>query len=364
MLVTRRLPLAVLLCSAAVAVCAAAETGTPYPAGTKVEVATPAGTVTGTLQDRTTDGWILVQEAGRQSATAIPERSVGFLRVGNLAAPVRPAAPTAAARAGDTSDHYLHGRPRVVARDRFEFRPNPSGPLVEGVTVLPRFAFTVGHYDRFKTPAWVAMRWTKEALDASAAEPSHPRPFEADPDLPPYARTGKDYQHGRFGYQRGHMARHEDLSGFPDGADRRRGTREGSLMSNIVPQKQKGHAVWGKLENEHREIVGKPASGIRTLWLISGPVFQNGQAVERIGPAQVGAPHAVYKVIAWHGPGRALTARGYVIHQDDTARDLTRYLTKIDDIEATTGLDFFPDLADPEQAALEAKAFTTLWGPN
>ena len=89
----------------------------------------------------------------------------------------------------------------------------PGGLLVEGVTILKKHAFTVGHYDKHKTPAWVALRWTKEHLDISEKELSHPRNFQADTELPPYARTGKDNQHSQFGYERGHMARHEDLSG-------------------------------------------------------------------------------------------------------------------------------------------------------
>lgn len=71
----------------------------------------------------------------------------------------------------------------------------------------------------------------------------NPRNFQADTELPSYARRGKDYQHSQFGYERGHMARHEDLSGFPAPHDLRRGTREGCLMSNMVPQQRKGHVV-------------------------------------------------------------------------------------------------------------------------
>src|SRR5687767_10539858 len=127
MIAFRRLLLALLFCAPAVAVCAAADTGTPYPAGTKVEVATPAGTISGTLQDRTSGGWILVQESDRRSPTAIPEKSVGFLRVGELAAPARA---TAVAAANASAEHFLHGQPRVVARERFEFRPTPNGPVV------------------------------------------------------------------------------------------------------------------------------------------------------------------------------------------------------------------------------------------
>ncbi len=356
-----RLLLALLLGPVA-AVAAVADTGTPYPAGTTVEVTTTAGTVVGTLKDRPVAGWLLVQESGRAQPTAIPDKAVGFLRVGPAAPPqpVTPPGPLSVTAAA----HVLHGRPRVTDPTRFAFRTAATGPEVAGVTVLTRLAFTVGHYDRFKTPAWVAMKWTKKEYDVSEIEPKHKRPFRADTELPAYAQTSDDYQHSQFKYQRGHMARHEDLSGFAAPGNKFQGTQDGCLMSNIVPQKQAGHTVWGDLENEHREIVADPAAGVGPVWLIAGPVFINGKAVEVIGPDKVGAPHAVYKVIAWKEATGALTARGYVIHQHDTNRDLTRYLTSIDAIEAATGLDFFPDMPAAAQATLEARTFTTLWGPD
>ncbi len=92
---------------------------------------------------------------------------------------------------------------------------------------------------------------------------------------------------------------HRVVAGFPAPGDPRRGTREGCLMSNIVPQQRKGHVRWGKLENEHRHVVADASKGIKVVWLISGPVFLNGQAEKVIGPDRVGAPHVVYKVIGW-----------------------------------------------------------------
>jgi DNA/RNA endonuclease G (NUC1) len=87
-------------------------------------------------------------------------------------------------------------------------------------------------------------------------------------------------------------------------------------MSNIVPQQRKGHVVWGKLENEHRYVVSDASKGIKAVWLISGPVFLNGQAEKVIGPDRVGAPHAVYKIIGWQKADGKFAARGYIIKQE------------------------------------------------
>src|SRR5688572_10149359 len=106
-----------LFASVALSWAALGDTGTPYPAGTKVEVGTPAGTVSGTLQDRIKDGWISVLESGRKLATAIPERSVGFIRPD---APPKKVAFDALTDA--TSDHFLFGMPKVADRKRFAFK--------------------------------------------------------------------------------------------------------------------------------------------------------------------------------------------------------------------------------------------------
>lgn len=350
---------------------ALADTGTPFPAGTSVEVGTPAGTVKGVLEDRTKEGWVLVREPGQDAATAIPEKNIGFVKTtktvatgnnkkGGTGGSNPPAAEDTSTAA---SEHFIHGQPRVAKLERFAFRPVPGGPLVDGVTVLKRFAFTVGHYDKHKTPAWVSMKWSNTQLKVSQQQPSHPRPFREDTDLPEYARTGKDYDHAHTGYQRGHMARHEDLSGFGTPNDAKRGTKDGCLMSNIVPQLQKGHTVWGKLENEHRDIVGNATAGINPIWVISGPVFKNGQSERVIGEDRVGAPASVYKIVAWEKDGK-FHARGYIVGQESTSTELKTYLVTIDKIEEETGLDFFPDLSEAEEAELEAKQFQTLWGPN
>lgn len=48
--------------------------------------------------------------------------------------------------------------------------------------------------------------------------------------------------------------------------------------------------------------------------------------------------------------------------QDDHIRDPGRYLTKIDEIEAKTGLDFFPELDEATETLIETAQPTTLWG--
>jgi endonuclease G len=164
----------------------------------------------------------------------------------------------------------------------------------------------------------------------------------------------------------------------------------GCRMSNLVPQhRDLNGGAWLSLENAHRHIVADPAkSGISAVWVISGPVFQGGQPDGTVGNG-VGVPHATYKVMGWFNESGRFQMRGYVMKQTDRADppprstgsrgpstrnsrgdrggrqepsvDLRRFLTPVREIEKSTGLDFFADLPDPEEDALETARPSHPW---
>lgn len=244
------------------------------------------------------------------------------------------------------SKHLLYGVPRLADDSR---NLNVNGREMPGISVLVREGFVLGHFDRFKVPLWVSMRWTREDFFESEAQPSFGRPFAEDEELPAYARAADSYHGSVTGFDRGHMARHKDNAAWgEDNSD------AACLMSNIVPQEVGlNRGVWGRLEDLHREAVNTPGIGVEMLWVISGPVFEEGQPLGFVAN-DVGVPAAVYKIIAWFDPGGELQARGFVLSQSDRTNDLTRYLVSIDSIEEATGLDFFPELADFVEEPVEA----------
>ena len=132
-------------------------------------------------------------------------------------------------------------------------------------------------------------------------------------------------------------------------------------MSNIVPQhEQMNGEAWLDIEEQHRRVVANPASGIKVLWVISGPVFEDDQPKFTVGNG-VGVPHATYKVIGWFDRANRFHVRGYIVRQEDRVRDPEHYLRSVDEIEQMTGLDFFPELEDSLEGQLEAETHVTLW---
>lgn len=60
------------------------------------------------------------------------------------------------------SKHLLHGVPKY--RDsRHEI--TVDGKTQDGISILVREGFVVGHFDKNKVPAWVSMRWNEEDFD-------------------------------------------------------------------------------------------------------------------------------------------------------------------------------------------------------
>ncbi len=131
-------------------------------------------------------------------------------------------------------------------------------------------------------------------------------------------------------------------------------------MSNIVPQhKDMNGEAWLDIEEAHRSVVANPASGIRAIWVISGPVCEGDQPKTTVGNG-VGVPHATYKVVGWFDGTNRFHVRGYVVRQEDRIRDPEHYLTPVDEVERLTGLDFFPEMEDALESEL-AETHVTLW---
>lgn len=348
-----------------------ASTNTPLPAGATASITTSAGTVSGTLQESPSPHWITILEAGRPAPTfievtgavvrseAAPVAETTVSRWSEAAQPtvtvrslVRPLPTTEEFQEG----HYIHGMPKP-SDSRHSFTPPGQSEEVPGITILIREAFTLGHYDKYRVPAWVAMRWSSQNLADSEAVNLPRPPFKSDPELPIFARGGTSFDFAVTQMERGHQARDADLEAWgPDAV------KQGMLMSNIVPQRKgRNHVVWGKLENAHRFIVADEHASIDPVWIMSGPVFETDDSdVERIGSG-TGLPFATYKVIAWEDEDGTFNARGFLIHQDDTDTDLTHYLHSVDEIEGFTGLDFFSDLDDSIETIVEAAVPTGLW---
>ncbi len=229
-------------------------------------------------------------------------------------------------------------------------RPSPGAEY----TLLENIGFLVGYSEAREDPLWVAYR-----LDGVAAHVpgKRPRGFKVDPRT--QARVAHDdykqpdYQQDPDAYDRGHMA--------PNYAIASRYGREAQLetfyMSNIVPQRKAlNQQTWAALE---KAIADEWAAECGEVWVVVGPIF--GDSPARLnGRSEV--PDAFYALVLDEDPP-ALRALALILSQEVRGRPPLRpFVTTIDAVEAATALDFFADLPDDLEAALEGAEADARWG--
>lgn len=204
----------------------------------------------------------------------------------------------------------------------------------------------VGYSNARKNPLWVAYRLFR--LDKF---PTLPRPggFKTDDRTRALVRN-RDYTHS--GYDRGHMAPN-DAIGDCYGPDAQLAT---FLMSNVVPQRPElNRHLWARLEQYAKANF---AVRFAEVWVVTGPVFD--ERIERLRSG-VEIPDAFFKIVL-DETRDGVRAIAWVIPQGAERNDsLDRFLTSVDAIEGATGLDFFRELADGEEDAIEVEVARRIW---
>jgi len=216
--------------------------------------------------------------------------------------------------------------------------------------ILRNHGFILGYSDLRGNPLWV-----EYALATAENTPSLKRPGRFETDWRSINRVSHEsYQ--KSGYDRGHMAPNYAMShlyGWEGQAD-------SFLMTNITPQKAKlNQQLWQHLEETEIKHFAKLFGKV---WVITGPVFSG--TVERLrSDWAVEVPDAFFKIyVTEAAQGKPSIALAFLIPQTVTGKEpLTQFVTNIDNIEAQTGLDFFEQLDDRTEAALETAIDPLSW---
>jgi len=216
--------------------------------------------------------------------------------------------------------------------------------------IFRNHGFILGYSDLRGNPLWVEYALTPEANTPSLKRPNH---FETD--WRGINRVSHDsYQ--KSGYDRGHMAPNYAMSHLYG----RAGQADSFLMTNITPQKPKlNQQLWQHLEETEIKHFVK---NFGKVWVVTGPVFSG--TVERLSSDwTVEIPDAFYKIyITEASTGKPPVALAFLMPQTVNGKEpLAQFVTSIDNIEAQTGLDFFAQLDDRTEAALEAAVEPQPW---
>ena len=223
--------------------------------------------------------------------------------------------------------------------------------------ILKRKGYTVSYNSETKNPNWVAWHLTKSHTYGSFQR--REEVFSEDESVKAPRATNNDYFNSR--YDRGHMC--------PAGDNKwdKEAMTQSFLFTNICPQ---NHGLnkyeWNDLEIQCRDW----AREYGAVDIVCGPLYSSkggrykvGSSREpqqkTIGRNKVWVPDAFFKVVLCR-QGRP-KAIGFVYRNEGVKQLKTEAVRTVDEIEALTGIDFFPALDDDMENRIEASANLSDW---
>ncbi len=210
--------------------------------------------------------------------------------------------------------------------------------------------YALSYVEKFELAEWIAYELTAERLNKEWVQRTNN--FRPDPMVKTGSATPDDYR--RTDFDRGHLAPAADMAFSTEAMS------ETFFLSNIAPQDpgfNKGG--WRELE----ELTRDWARRFKHLYVVTGPVLS--QPVKFwIGENQVAVAPAFYKVLLdLREP--ELKAIAFIIPNETTTERIESFATSVDEVEALTGIDFFPGLMEKSlEEELESRFDVKLWRTN
>ncbi len=224
--------------------------------------------------------------------------------------------------------------------------PTDFFPSTTTGEIIKHKYYAMSYSEKHEQPEWVAYELTKESIRKPNVRRSGN--FRPDPRVNKASASKADYK--RSGYDRGHLVPAGDM------AFNKQAMSETFYMSNMSPQIHNFNSgIWRQLEESVRDW----AWDNKHLYVVSGPVLTRG-ILDQIGPNDVSVPEEYYKVILdYTQPG--LKGIAFLMPNEVSTKPLMEYAISIDEIEKITGIDFFEQIEDEDEAKLESTFDTRAW---
>ena len=215
--------------------------------------------------------------------------------------------------------------------------------------IIEYTGFAVSYNNSTRLPNWVAYE-----LTATEVAGDLPRKDKFRPDPSAFGAQANKDDYRNSGWDRGHMAPAADMKWNTDAMD------ESCFFTNICPQNpQLNGGDWKELEEKCRKWAQKHGN----LYIACGPIILD-NVHGTIGANEVIIPDKFYKVVLARINGEYRGA-GFIFHNSPLRkskisgkppvnRPLESYLVPIDEVEAITGIDFFPALPADTQNRVES----------
>ena len=204
--------------------------------------------------------------------------------------------------------------------------------------------YSLGYSEENEQALWVAYELTSDELVARYERTDN---FREDPDVSTGSASLLDYEGS--GYDRGHLAPAADMS-FSSTA-----MSESFYLSNMSPQVPGfNRGVWKRLEEQVRGW----AEAKGAIYVITGSII--GSNDPEIGANGVEIPSQYYKVLLDEESQQTI---GFVLKNESSSGELLSFAVPVDEVEKMTGLDFFAQLDDSVEEAIESTYSSDAWPP-
>ncbi len=212
-------------------------------------------------------------------------------------------------------------------------------------TVIEKNFYVLQYNELFEQADWVAYELTRDEVMGSIARNDS---FKADTDIGTGSAALADYRGS--GFDRGHLAPAADMKMTAESMS------DSFFMSNMSPQAPSfNRGIWSQLESYVRTWAYENTS----IYIVTGPVLTKA-AYPTIGENEVAIPEYYYKVVLDYTEPE-IKAIGFILPNEKATQPLEAYAFSIDEVEAFTGIDFYPLLPDDQEEEIEAVFDISRW---
>lgn len=230
---------------------------------------------------------------------------------------------------------------------------------VEGKDSVMTFCL---EYDRAKYHSrWVAFRFDDRTRPKNVSRKDYGiRPqYPADPLLPAYEAIESDASFN--GYQHGH------LCASADRLYSRTANDNTFYMTNMAPQIGSFNGkYWAAFEAQVQKL-GRDKAFSDTLYVVKGGTIADGQVLKYVASNRIPVPKYFFMALLKVKNGAYSSIAFWMEHKDygatpPNSREMAGRAVSVDELEERTGIDFFHNLPDNVEVAVENICLPGAWG--
>jgi len=214
--------------------------------------------------------------------------------------------------------------------------------------VMTKAGYTVSYNKETKCANWVSWHLTK--AHSSGPWSRKGLPYIEDEEAEKPRQELEDWRFNPKRYDHGHMCPAADNKWSKDAMI------QSFYLTNMCPQNHNLNCGdWQELEEKCRDW----SVAYGEIYIACGPIFYNGKNETMGGTKEIWVPDAFYKVVLRMKDKP--TSIGFVYPNEGKHHAMSHYVCTVDEIEMTTGIDFFYNLPDDIENVIESQSDLRDW---